>query len=138
MSALGKFYKHSPLSAPTTMRSWEFGMFCVVCSPILNSGLPESREDLISMGMFPDRNGPQCGRSLIASSTVSIVRLSIRICDLRRISIRPAKRERIRMGGLKSRGIFLSRPEARSKPVSPRTPHSLHHQAIPGFLFPIK
>lgn len=90
------------------------------------------------MGMFPDRNGPhQCGRSLIASSTVSIVRLSIRICDLRRISIRPAKGEN-RDGGLKSRGIFLSRPEARSKPVRPRTPHSLHHQAIPGFLFPIK
>ena len=93
------------------------------------------------MGMFCDRSGPWSAtalRSLIASSTVSIVRLSIRICDLRRISIRPSpspspgrregERENLNGGRrrrlllLKSRGIFLSRPEAeaRSKPVSRR------------------
>ena len=39
----------------------KLGIWDVLCSPILNSGLPESREDLISMGMFPDRNGPRRG-----------------------------------------------------------------------------
>ena len=80
----------------------KLGIWDVLCSPgLLESTESGTREDSISMGMFPDRSGPQCGRgrSLIASSTVCIVRLSIRICDLRRISIRPAKGENRDGGG---------------------------------------